>query len=110
MAVKAINNTTGPDRLVPTLLVYGAYPRMNKLDSPAPSITERAAAIQKAMAKIVKLQAKQTINNALHHRNRPNTTLIHNLPLNSKVLVLHKSGNWTRPYRLLAIENEIYCV
>ena len=58
MAVKAVNDTTSPDRLVPTLLVYGAYPRMSKLDSPAPSITERAAAIRKAMAKIVKLWAK----------------------------------------------------
>ena len=25
MAVKAINNSTSPDRLVPTLLVFGAY-------------------------------------------------------------------------------------
>ena len=26
MAVKAINNSASPDRLVPTLLVFGAYP------------------------------------------------------------------------------------
>ena len=58
MAVKAVNNTAGLDGLVPTLLVYGAYLRISKLDSPAPSITERAAAIQKAMAEIVKLWAK----------------------------------------------------
>ena len=55
MAVKAINNTASPDRLVPTLLVYGAYLRMSNLNPPAPSITERAAVIQKAIAKIVKL-------------------------------------------------------
>ena len=58
MAVKAVNNTTSPNRLVPTLLVYGAYLRISKLDSPAPSITERAAVIRKVMAKIVKLWAK----------------------------------------------------
>jgi hypothetical protein len=58
MAVKAVNNITGLDRLVPTLLVYGAYPRISKLDPPAPSITDRAAAIRKAMAEIVKLRAK----------------------------------------------------
>ena len=58
MAVKAINNTTSLDRLVPTLLVYGAYLRMSNLDPPAPSITEQVAVIQKAMAKIVKLWAK----------------------------------------------------
>jgi len=55
MAVKAINDTASPDGLVPTLLVYKAYPRISKLDPPAPSIMEQAAAIQKAIAKIVKL-------------------------------------------------------
>ena len=58
MAIKAINNTASPNRLVPTLLVYGAYLRMSKLDPPAPSVTDRAAAIRKAMAEIVKLRAK----------------------------------------------------
>ena len=37
-------------------------------------------------------------------------TSVHNLPLNSEVLVWHKSGNWTGLYRLLAIENEIYYI
>ena len=110
MAIKAVNNTTGFNRLVPTLLVYKAYLRMSNLDPPAPSITEWAAAIQKVMAEIVKLWAKQTVSNTLHHRNGPNMTPVYNLPLNSKVLVWCKSGNWTRPYRLLAVENKIYCV
>ena len=87
MAVKAINNTAGPNELVPTLLVYGAYLRISKLDPPAPSVMERAAVIRKAIAKIVKLQAKQTINNALYHRNGPNITVVYDLPLNSKVLI-----------------------
>ena len=55
MAIKAINDTTGLDGLVPTLLVYGAYLRISKLDSPALTIIEQAAVIQKVMAKIVKL-------------------------------------------------------
>ena len=87
MAVKAINNTAGPDGLVPTLLVYGAYLRISNLDPPAPSITERAAIIRKAIAEIVKLRAKQAVSNALYYYNRPNTTLVYNLPLNSKVLI-----------------------
>ena len=58
MAVKAVNDTAGLDGLVPTLLVYGAYPRISKLDPPAPSIMEQAATIRKAMAEIVKLWAK----------------------------------------------------
>ena len=55
MAVKAINNTAGLNRLVPTFLIYRAYLRINKLDPSAPSITDQAAVIQKAMAEIVKL-------------------------------------------------------
>ena len=55
MAVKAINNTTSLDGLVPTFLIYGAYLRINNLDPLTLSITEQAAVIQKAMAKIVKL-------------------------------------------------------
>ena len=87
MAVKAINDTAGPDRLVPTLLVYRAYLRMSNLDPPALSIMEQAAAVRKAMTEIIKLRSKQAINNALYYRNRPNMTLVYNLPLNSKVLV-----------------------
>jgi len=45
MAVKAINDTAGPNGLVPTLLVYGAYLRISNLGPPAPSITEQAAII-----------------------------------------------------------------
>ena len=55
MAVKAVNNTAGLNRLVPTLLVYRAYLRIGKLDPLALSITDRAAVIRKAMAEIVKL-------------------------------------------------------
>ena len=40
MAIKAINNTTGPNRLVLTLLVYRAYLRISKLDPSALSITD----------------------------------------------------------------------
>jgi hypothetical protein len=58
MAVKAVNNTTSPNRLIPTLLVYRAYLWISNLDPFAPSIIDRAVIIQKAIAKIVKLQAK----------------------------------------------------
>ena len=110
MAVKAVNNTTSSDGLIPTLLVYRAYLRMGKLDPPAPSITDRAAATRKAMAEIVKLRAKQTVNNALHHCNGPNIALVYNLLLNSEVLVQRESGNQTRPYHLLAVKNKIYYI
>ena len=93
MAVKAVNDTAGPDGLVFILLVYGAYLRMSNLDPPAPSVTDRAVIIRKARAEIVKLRAKQTVNSALYYCNGPDTTLIHDLPLNSEVFIWRKSGN-----------------
>ena len=62
------------------------------------------------MAEIVKLWAKQAVNSALHYCNGPNTTLVYNLLLNSKVFIWRKSGNWTGPYYLLAVEDKICCV
>ena len=54
---------------------------------------EQAAVIQKVIAEIVKLWAKQTVNNALYYCNGPDMILIYNLPLNSKVLIWRESGN-----------------
>ena len=106
MAVKAVNDTAGPDGLVPTLLVYRAYLRMTNLDPPASSIIDQATAIRKAMSEIAKLRAKQAVSSALNYCNRPNITLVHDLPLNSEVLIWRKSGNWTSPYHLLSIKGK----
>src|SRR3984957_18233897 len=111
MAVKAVNDTAGLDGLVPTLLVFGAYPRMSNLDPPAPSITERAAAIHKAMEEITKIRTQMQVKEALGQRNGPDTSAIHNTPLNSDVLVWREGntgqgGKWTGPFKLLGIDRE----
>ena len=87
IAVKAVNDTTRPDGLVPTLLVFGAYPRISNLDLLAPSVVERATAIRKVIVEIAKLRIKKLVNNVLHYRNGPDTTPVYDLPLNSEVLV-----------------------
>jgi hypothetical protein len=56
MAVKAINNTAGPNGLMPTLLVFRAYPRI--LDS-ITSTVKRGEAIQKAMREIRKIATER---------------------------------------------------
>ena len=38
MAVKAVNDSAGPDGLVPTLLVFSAYPRITNDSLLSPSI------------------------------------------------------------------------
>jgi hypothetical protein len=111
MAFKAINDSAGPDGLIPTLLVYGAYPRMSEFDAPSPTVAQRAAAIKKAMAEIQKLRAKRQVADALNTRNGPNTDGIHELELNSLVLVWREgntgqNGSWEGPYRLVSIDGE----
>jgi hypothetical protein len=59
IAVKAVNDTAGPNGLVLTLLVFGTYPRLSPSLPPFPSITARAAAVRKAMAEIRKLKAER---------------------------------------------------
>ena len=59
MAFKAINDTARLNRLVLTLLVYSAYPRITEHDPPLLSVTQRALAIKKAIAKVQKLRAKR---------------------------------------------------
>ena len=87
MAIKAVNDIIGPNKLVFILLVYRVYLRISNLNPFAPFITDRAVVIRKAMAEIIKLRAKQTVNKALYYYNGLNTTLIYNLLLNSKVFI-----------------------
>ena len=84
---------------------------MSNLDPSAPLVVERATVIRKAIVEIVKLRTKKLVNNVLHYRNGPDTTLVHDLPLNSEVLVWREGNTgqgrkWTGPYNLLAINGE----
>ena len=87
MAVKAVNDTAGPDGLVPTLLVFGAYPRISMDSPPSPSMVCRAEAIQKAMKALRKAAAERAVSDALHARNGPTIDGILSLPLQSEVMV-----------------------
>jgi hypothetical protein len=104
MAVKAVNDTAGPDGLVPTLLVFGAYPRINADSQPSPTMVKRAEAIQKAMKELRRLRAERQINDALNTRNGPEVTDTINLPLQSEVRVWREKHGWQGPYKILAID------
>jgi hypothetical protein len=92
MAVKAVNNTAGPDGIIPTLLVFGAYPQMIDMDPPSPSIVQRAQAIHAATKEIQQLYAECQVNNALAMRNSPNTMPTLDLPIDSDVHIWHKKS------------------
>ncbi|EKD20762.1 hypothetical protein MBM_01444 [Drepanopeziza brunnea f. sp. 'multigermtubi' MB_m1] len=110
MAFKAINDTAGPEGFVPTLLVFGAYPRLTELDPPSPSIQKRGEAINKAMTELRAIQATRKVKDALAARNGPDTTSILDLPIQSKVRVWREHPleggrpRWTGPWKLIAID------
>ena len=111
MAVKAINDTAGPNGLVPTLLVFGAYPRVSYDSPPSASIAQRAEAIRKAMKEIKRLQATRQVNDALRMRNGPDTLPVTTLPIQSEVIVWREKAEngrpgWTGPYKLLAVDEQ----
>ena len=123
MAFKAVNDTAGPDGLVPTLLVYGAYPRLTEYDAPSQTIQQRTQALNKATDAVRKLRAIRKINDAMNTRNGPRIDAIHDLPLNSPVLVwregkasqedengklikVGRAGHWSGPYTLISMDGE----
>ena len=55
MAVKAINDSAGPDRIIPTLLVFRVYPRITKIDALLLSVTKRAEVIRIATKEVYRL-------------------------------------------------------
>lgn len=87
IAFKAVNDSARPDGLVPTLLVYGTYPRMSEFDAPSTTVTQRTTALRKAIEEINSVKAKRQIQDTLNKRNGPNVNNIHELTLNSPVLV-----------------------
>ncbi|POS85141.1 hypothetical protein EPUL_004318 [Erysiphe pulchra] len=81
MAVKAINNTAGPDGM-------------------------QAAAIKSAMKKDRKICAQEQIRDALKMRNGSITSELKDVPPNGQVLVWRENKEWTGPYKLIRIEGE----
>jgi hypothetical protein len=104
MAVKAVNDTAGPDGLVPTLLVFGAYPRMTMESPPSPSMVKRSKAIQKATKALRKIAAERQVADALNTRNGPATEDVLALPLQSEVLVWRESDGWNGPYKIISVD------
>ena len=58
MAFKVINNFTGPNGLIPTLLVFGAYLRIVESNVPNPIVVKWVAVLKKAIEEVKKLKAE----------------------------------------------------
>ncbi len=87
MIVKTVNDTAGSDELMSTLLIFDVYSRMHVMDSSISSINQRAMTIEKAMIEMRKFRAERQVADALNTRNDLIVTSIHDLSLNSNVLI-----------------------
>jgi len=59
IAFKAINNSIGPNSLIPTLLVFKAYLHIVESDAPNPTVIKQVIALKKAIEEVKKLRAKR---------------------------------------------------
>ena len=67
IAFKAINNTVGPDSIIPTLLVFRAYSRLVEGNTPSLTISYYTTILKKVIEEVYKLRAKRQVNNTLNH-------------------------------------------
>ena len=110
MAVKAINDSAGPNSIIPTLLVFSAYPRLTKIGPLSLSITKRAEAICVATKEVRRLYIERQVKDALAIRNSPDTKITLDLPLQLDVRVQRKKEGWKGLYKLIIIDKETYTV
>ncbi|EED11958.1 hypothetical protein TSTA_000360 [Talaromyces stipitatus ATCC 10500] len=103
MAVKAINNMAGPDRIMPTILVFGAYPCLTLDSLPSALTIRRAQAMKKAITELRKAVAERKVNDALNTRNGPIITETLNLPLGANIKVWREGKGWTGLHKLISV-------
>ncbi len=110
MIVKTINDTINSDELMFILLIFETYSRMHAMNLSISSITQRIMIIEKAMIEIRKLRTKRQMIDALNARYDSIIISIHDIFLNSDVLVWRNNVNqrdkWSESFKLLNIESE----
>jgi hypothetical protein len=96
MTFKVINDSIELDELIFTLLVFDVYFRMIEMNVSSFTIIQRAIAMRKVMKEVQKFIAIRQINDALNTRNDFIITLIHELSLNSLVLIFRENKDFNQ--------------
>ena len=99
LSVKAMNDTMGPNGLVPSLLVFGMLARFPIVNSSLPDQRDRMKAMQLARLEMETFVAEERITTAMK-RNIPAAASYDFTPV-QKVLIYRELGknqsNWTGP-------------
>ncbi len=109
---KILNDSIELDDLIFTLLVFEAYLRMIEMNVSSSTIIQRTIAMRKAMKEVQKFIAIRQMNDVLNTRKKFIIILIHELSLNSSVLIFrenkgtNQSEAWKESFKLLSIQSE----
>lgn len=113
MAVKAANDTLGPEGLVPSSLVFGELPRIytpSETPERRDTLGQRAALVHAARTEMQKLMAQMRIARGLRHTVPPAAN--NNYDPGDQVLVWREKivnsriGEWLGPYTVLGMNAE----
>nr|AHF58602.1 polyprotein [Chondrus crispus] len=108
---KAMNDTCGPEGLVPTILVFGAIPKIAAQPSGQPTQEQRMNLMQTARAEMEKITARLRMKTILKKRtpSSSHATVSEGDP----VLVWRKRGKhslWTGPFEVIAVHGKIITI
>ena len=113
LAVKAMNDTLGPEGLVPSALVFGEFPQVvmrSETAHPRATLESRAAVATAARQEMEEQMAKLRVKRALHHAT-PNAVHQTYQP-GDQVLVWREKqvesriGEWIGPLTVVAVDFE----
>ena len=110
-AAKAMNDSLGPEGLVPSALVFGEFPRVRTPSEPTserPTLSQRSQIAQQARREMNRIMAEQRLKRALHHSVPPASD--RSYEPGDKVLVWRKKqiaqrmGEWLGPFKVVSTD------
>lgn len=109
LAIKAINDTMGPNGLIPSLLVFGTLPRFPGIEASHPNQRERFQALKTARAEMEAIVAETRIQKALRSKLPPATKYLI-LPGDLVRVFRERSGRWEGPFTVTKVSKKIISV
>lgn len=110
MSVRAANDSTGPNGIVPTVRVFGIYPKLglpNEL--PAPKMLERVKCVAQATRMASEEYARRIVHDASKKGPLPNfenIQAVRSMKDGDRIYVHRETRGWTGPHTILSKDDE----
>jgi hypothetical protein len=110
MSIRAVNDSTGPDGLIPTARVFGILPRLGiPGEKPTPTMAERVKAIPEATELASREYARRTLTSASRSEPSPNADTVRavrEIIAGSNILVHRENSGWTGPHSVVRMDED----